>query len=224
MAAFPHSALTLMGSETVHRYYHWQMTGPHEEVIALGVFEGDRLIGFIFGGFFHGSLSGFLRQNRAFLLWRILTRFWLLANPEFRRRTLDGFQVIRRVRNGRVLSPAANTMPARPPAPAGSKQHASYGLLSLAVHPQFQGRGAGKRLMLEAEAVARRAGYPEMHLTVEPHNWKAIRLYEAIGWEKVPASPHPRSSPTKLQSEATATAPWNGKMRKILEPNIHSPA
>jgi ribosomal protein S18 acetylase RimI-like enzyme len=188
LAAFPRSALTLLGKEAVRRYYDWQLTGPHE-VTALGAFSGNSLAGFCFGGRFHGSMAGFLRKNRGYLIWRTATHFWLLANPVFRGRADSGRHLLKRF-----------SLPgARPEALQAAPPVRSFGILSIAVHPDFQGKGFGRLLMEIAEEAARLCGYPAMHLTVEIHNQQAIKFYECSGWKKIPGG-----------------SAWNGKMRKYL--------
>ncbi|MDX2029442.1 MAG: N-acetyltransferase [Blastocatellia bacterium] len=187
LRAFPDSALTALGPESVRRYYEWQLTGPHETT-ALGVWHDGALAGFCFGGHFRGAMSGFLRRNRLHLAVRVATHPWLLANPLFRERLTSGLRILRRF--------------ARPPAPPAANPQPKprrFGILSIAVDPRLHGLGLGKRLMQEAEACARRQAFPEMQLTVHPDNAQAIRFYEGLGWQKHPAG-----------------AAWTGEMRKSL--------
>ncbi|HEY5897276.1 MAG TPA: GNAT family N-acetyltransferase [Burkholderiales bacterium] len=55
--------------------------------------------------------------------------------------------------------------------------------LGIALLPQFQRKGYGRRLMQAALAAARAAGYARVSLTVHPQN-PAVRLYESCGFEK----------------------------------------
>lgn len=188
LAAFPHSALTLLGKEAVRRYYEWLLTGPHE-VTALGAFTGERLAGFCFGGRFRGAVAGFLRKNRGYLVWRTSTHFWLLTNPAFRVRAGFGVNLLKRFTRTRgVIDPITAVEPAP-----------SFGILSIAVHPGFQGKGLGRLLMDRSEETARLLGFLKMNLTVETHNQQAIRFYESLGWKKTPANES-----------------WGGKMVKNL--------
>src|SRR5687767_3624542 len=79
LLAFPLTALSSLGPEAVRRYYHWQLTGPHD-VIALCIVQDGELTAFCFGGVFRGALQGFLRRNRFYLGWRLITHPWLLSN------------------------------------------------------------------------------------------------------------------------------------------------
>jgi hypothetical protein len=78
LAAFPKSALSRLGKGAVRRYYYWLLTGPHPDSFTIGAWQGEQLAGFCFGGKFRGALSGFLRKNRAYLAWRVLTHPWLI--------------------------------------------------------------------------------------------------------------------------------------------------
>lgn len=96
MDSFSESALTKLGSAIVQRYYLWQLTGPHKNVHAVGAFVDDKCAGFSFSGVFDGSTSGFLKQNKSFLIKQVLLRPWLIFNPLFFRRLIYGLQILRR--------------------------------------------------------------------------------------------------------------------------------
>jgi ribosomal protein S18 acetylase RimI-like enzyme len=190
-AAFPESALTKLGIECVRRYYDWQLNGPHD-VLALGAFRGEQLAGFCFGGLFRGATSGFLKRNRLYLSWRVVTHPWLAANPMFRDRLVVGTRVLKRMalRNGKHSDPAKTER-----APALR----SFGILSIAVDPKHQGFGLGKVLMNKSEAEARVQGFNAMDLTVHTDNEQAIAFYEGLEWRKIQQN-----------------GVWQGLMRKSL--------
>ncbi len=54
----------------------------------------------------------------------------------------------------------------------------------LAVHPDCEGRGIGKKLMEFVENMARRGGYEAIRLDAFPQNPRAIALYENLGYRK----------------------------------------
>ena len=56
--------------------------------------------------------------------------------------------------------------------------------LGIALEPEFQHRGYGQPLMLEALAAAKRAGYRRVSLTVHPEN-PARHLYARCGFEEI---------------------------------------
>lgn len=185
LKAFPKSALTQLGAEVVRRYYQWQLCGPHD-VVALGIFQGETLVGFCFGGVFRGALSGFLQKNKKYLFWRIITHPWLIANPLIRQR-LD--------LSRSLLSPAQNKSVPPP------QNHApAFGILSIATDPGMQNKGCGRQLMLQAEKVASERGFTHMHLSVDQDNLQAICFYEHAGWCKC----------------LDETGGWHGHMEKQL--------
>lgn len=55
--------------------------------------------------------------------------------------------------------------------------------LGIAVHPDYQGSGLGRMFMGFLHAAARLRGAEKVRLKVYPHNEKAIRLYEHLGYE-----------------------------------------
>ena len=166
LKAFPHSALGKLGHETVRRYYDWQLTGPHD-VVAIGAFSGDLLVGFCFGGVFRGAASGFIRTNRGFLAGRLLRQPWLLGDPLFRNRAKTG---------ARALGGSARRS-------VGPAENNTFGILSIAVDPLDLRSGVGRMLMGEMERDAQKRGAVMMHLTVAVSNVSAIRFYESLGWK-----------------------------------------
>jgi ribosomal-protein-alanine N-acetyltransferase len=54
--------------------------------------------------------------------------------------------------------------------------------LGLAVHPEWQGRGIGRRMMEHLHDAARARGAKRIRLKVYPDNQAAIRLYESLGY------------------------------------------
>jgi ribosomal protein S18 acetylase RimI-like enzyme len=176
LLAFPESALTALGWEAVRRYYEWQLNGPHD-VSALAAYRGNEMAGFCFGGIFRGAMSGFLQKNRNYLALRVITHPWLALNPLFRDRLATSLKILRRFSKPRPSSAQA--------VQANKPRKKSFGILSIAVNPNFQGQGVGKLLMLESEKIARQGSFEEMNLSVSTQNHQAIRFYEGLGWRKV---------------------------------------
>lgn len=174
ICAFTESALTKLGLEAVRRYYEWQLNGPHDSMF-YGAFENDKLIGFCVGGSFKGAMSGYLKKNRTFLIWRVMTHPWLVMNSLFRDKLKNAFHILKRFNR-------------KPVEIVSSVQHDTsirhFGILSICVHPQYQKHGIGKLLMKEAERKARSRGFNKMLLTVKADNQKAISFYKNIGWEQ----------------------------------------
>jgi ribosomal protein S18 acetylase RimI-like enzyme len=191
LAAFPDSALTMLGAEAVRRYYEWLLTGPHE-CLALRASVRADILGFCIAGVFRGAMSGFLRRNRAFLFGRVLRRPWLSMNPLFRERAAVGVRILRRFGQQPPGTPSAA-------AHSEAKSDSPFGILAVAVHPDSHGQGIGRALMFEAERTARRRQFNEMQLTVQMSNHQAISFYEGLSWKKI------------LDQGA-----WHGEMRKAL--------
>ena len=187
--SFPDSALTKLGPAIVELYYLWQLTGPHEKVQATGAFVAGDCAGFSFSGIFNGSTSGFIHQNKAFLIKAVLRHPQLLLNPLFLKRLSEGVRLLARFGKKKPASIGSEPRPAL-----------NYGILSIAVSPQFQKLGIGQLLMLDAENEALKYGCREICLTVHPGNKKAVRFYERQDWQKF--------GPNDL---------WSGAMTKTLK-------
>ncbi|MFN2444316.1 MAG: GNAT family N-acetyltransferase [Vicinamibacterales bacterium] len=187
-AAFPDSALSTLGTEAVRRYYEWQLSGAHDSV-ALGAFVEGEVGGFCVGGVFRGKMSGYLRQNRWFLISRLARHPWLIARTSFRARLVSALRILK------LLPQPKNAV-----ALYRDSDPTSFGILAIAVHPRSQGLGVGRVLMAEAEAIARRRGFRAMNLSVHVTNQQAIRFYEGLEWQRRPA-------PNSV---------WQGEMTKCL--------
>ncbi|MBE1440746.1 GNAT family N-acetyltransferase [Paenibacillus sp. OAS669] len=55
----------------------------------------------------------------------------------------------------------------------------------LAVHPDYQGRGIGKKLLLFAEAEAVKKGYTSIRLDAYSANPSAVGMYEKAGYNRI---------------------------------------
>lgn len=189
--AFPKSALTRLGVEAVRRYYAWQFQGPHE-LYPIGVTMRGELAGYCLGGVFPTAISGFLKRNKRFLAWRVVSHPWLLVNPLVRNRMWGGFETLWQTRNV--------PMPERPTVPKTEAKR-PFDILAIAVHPRFQRLGLGRLLMDHAEALAIKNGFLVMTLVVNKDNAQALRFYETLAWEK-----------------AMMRGSWRGNMVKRLAP------
>jgi ribosomal protein S18 acetylase RimI-like enzyme len=187
--SFPDSALTKLGGEIVRRYYLWQLTGPHKKVRAVGAFLDDACAGFSFSGEFSGSTSGFIGRNRNYLIREVALHPWLIFNPLFRRRIYSGLRILKNFSRKKNDGDGPDR-----------KREKSYGILSIAVAPEFQKLGVGQLLMRDAEHEAVKCGYERMHLTVSPENERAIRFYRKLDWEKL-----------------SRNGDWTGSMYKRLD-------
>jgi ribosomal protein S18 acetylase RimI-like enzyme len=171
--AFPDAAMTAFGPEALRRYYQWLLEGPHDAAVMLA-WRDDRLVGFCAAGWFRGAVRGFLRANRLYLAGRVLRHPSLLLTDLVRERIALAVRVtLRFSRLGRM----------RPSHAAVPQDVRRFGVLAIASDPDAR-TGAGRALMIEAEARARRDGHASMVLTVHPGNARAVRFYEQLGWER----------------------------------------
>ena len=95
----------------------------------------------------------------------------------------------------RLLPPSTQASLPVPQAP----EQRRFGILAVAVVPQYRRLGLGARVMEEAEKIARELGFAAMSLTVQPGNEPAVRFYERLGWAAVADG-----------------GVWGGRMEKIL--------
>jgi ribosomal protein S18 acetylase RimI-like enzyme len=172
-AAFPESSWTKLGAKVTQRYYLWQLKGNHPLVSAVGAFVGNECAGFYIGGIFRGSTSGFLKNNRGLLVYSTLTRPWLIFDSVFFERVKTGRRLLKRFTKRKKVKADEPLQPKK-----------SFGILAIAVSPQFQKFGIGKKLLVKAEQTAINFGFEQMHLTVHLANKGAIAFYEKLNWQK----------------------------------------
>jgi [ribosomal protein S18]-alanine N-acetyltransferase len=55
--------------------------------------------------------------------------------------------------------------------------------LGIVVHPDWQGRGIGRRMMAYLHDIARKRGATQIRLKVYPENEAALGLYEGLGYD-----------------------------------------
>ena len=60
---------------------------------------------------------------------------------------------------------------------------------NVAVHPQYQGMGLGRRLLDHAESVARARGRPEIRLETNERFVENLAIYRARGFEEIGRTP-----------------------------------
>ncbi len=170
--AFPDSVLGHLGAQALIRYYRWQLFGPHD-VTGLGVFDGERMLAFLVGGRFRGSMIGFVKRHGLFLAGRVLRHPTLIVQRRGLRAIGTGLRLLAR--------PFARMAPERPDrVPA-----ASFGVLAVAVAPGAARQGIGTLLEAEACDRARNAGFARMHLTLDPQNPPGLAFYQERGWNRL---------------------------------------
>lgn len=185
--AFERRALAELAAEAVRRYYQWLLNDVHE-ADRFGLWVDDKLIGFCFSGKFKGALNGFLRVNRNFLILKEISRPWLIFSDFFRQRIWLALRSLNWIKNNNLTSPP------QPP-------KRTYGILSIAVDPGYQGLGYGKILLEHAEKLAIEKGFEWMNLSVDENNHQAIIFYIKNGWNKL------------IDGKI-----WTGRMEKYIGP------
>jgi ribosomal protein S18 acetylase RimI-like enzyme len=66
-----------------------------------------------------------------------------------------------------------------------------YELSKMAVSPEMRGLGIGRRLLLDAIALAKRMGARSLFLGSNSKLQNAVHLYESVGFRHVPAESIP---------------------------------
>ena len=58
-------------------------------------------------------------------------------------------------------------------------------VLTLAVHPEFQGKGLARKILEHVLMISRERGAESIFLEVRPSNQRAIRIYEKAGFNEI---------------------------------------
>lgn len=180
-AAFPDSAVTLLGPRVVDRYYRWQFVGSHPSPFASGCWSDGELVGFVFGGLRREAVTGYARRFLPVIVLGAITHprgLRALVGPKLS-------SVLRLMFRQQVQARSASTTGSSRAVDVSLPDGPSFGILSIAVSPAARGSGVADDLMSAAEAAAAMRGFERMNLTVNPDNGRAIRFYERLGWERV---------------------------------------
>lgn len=190
MEAFPDAAMTHLGSRVVERYYRWQLIGDHPRPLAVGVWQGGALVGFLVGGWRKDAVSGFARRFLPTVVAGAVT------HPTGLRR----FAAPQVAQVARLMARRGRSDQSVVRAPEAAPE--SFGVLSIAVRHGAEGRGVGRDLMAACQQAALDAGATDMHLSVDVENTRAVRFYEGLGWSR----------------QVDAAGGWAGKMTKGIGP------
>jgi ribosomal protein S18 acetylase RimI-like enzyme len=172
MKAFKDSALTRLGYRPVIAYYKYLLSFRNDNY-NIGCFDKDKkLLGFSFSGRYSGSLTGFLIVHRSYLIIWFLLHPWKIFNPLIYDRIRMALSILTRSYRASIIDQDLKVK--------------SFGILSIAVDPEKQGLGIGKKIMKAIEGNAHSQDFQQLHLTVHPNNTKAVSFYEENGWKRCP--------------------------------------
>lgn len=173
--AFPESVWTKLGEDIVEKFYLSHLHSSHHMVQATGAFYEGGCVGFCFSGIYHLRVSGFISKNRNAIAMRLAIKPWLLFDPLFFRKLKRGVHILKRFSDKKQSLADQKNVP---------HKIKSFGVLVIAVLPDYQRFGIGKLLIKDAEEKALKLGFKQMNLKVNTDNYKGINFYENLSWER----------------------------------------
>lgn len=172
LLAFPDSVLSQLGRKIIIKYYVWQLNPPNE-CLAVGAYEAEEMAGFCFSGVFSDAEVHFVIRN-----W-YLTVPILLKKPSLFRQ-IDPIKRLSYIFKALVKNLYSQQQKTHV-LETGLKK---YGILSIAVAPNYQRSGVGRLLMERVYVDARDKGHNQIRLSVHQDNNQAVQFYEKEGWTK----------------------------------------
>lgn len=148
---------SLMSDDMLLSYYRGLAAAPGINV-SFVLYENERPAGFVICG------QGLNHVVKKFVEREILRMVWVL------------------IKNPRLIRQKTKAFFSRFSKKPSWKSVASVRLLSIAVLPEFQGHGVGKKLLLELEERLRRVDCTVYGLSVKKINSKAILFYLSSGF------------------------------------------
>lgn len=176
-ACFPESLATRLGEAYVEKSLDWFLVN-HKRFL-YHISADDKVIGYC-GGFIpskpgDGSSSGMLQHAFNKAITGIIKNPLLLFHSEVKQHYPFLWRNIKRKITGK----------AKPAQPVDkSKPFTPYvGLVVIAVHPSYQGKGIAQQLMAEFERRVKEYNQNEQVLSVKKNNARAINVYLKSGWK-----------------------------------------
>lgn len=179
---FPDSFSTQLGKAFREKMLEWYFSTDKTFILVARTTDG-RVAGYVTGmvkdGVLKtGSASGMAQYSFNQGMISLALRPWLLFHKEMRRKFLFIIRNIKRRFTG------GNTTKPGPKSPQPEKP--TLGLVIIAVSSAFAGMGVGSALMRGFENVAVSDYHiPDVYLTVEIHNQRAMKTYERAGWVRM---------------------------------------
>ena len=123
-----------------------------------------------------GSSSGMLQHSFNEAVIAMLARPWLLLHPEVLSKYKFVWGNIKRklgfVHDNSKKNNSTNNVLLKK----------DVGLVGIGVMPQYFGKGVAAVLLSAFEEEAKKAGIPDLYLTVHADNLRAVKAYEKNGW------------------------------------------
>lgn len=175
---FPNSFSAKLGDAVIVKTLEWFLAG--ENRFLFHVVHNDLVIGYV-GGLHpqftgDGSTSGMMRFAMNKAIAAIVKKPWLIFNKEL----VPFYPLFFKNLYQKIL---------RKQSPDKSVHTASIsavdqrlGLVVIAVHPLYRGKGAFELLMSQFENEARLKGIKKLTLSVKKGNDRAISAYKKSGW------------------------------------------
>jgi len=174
LLTFPGYFLSHLGWRFLRLFYAFFLVNENSHCIVA--VDSNRVIGFVAGA------SDMIQHYRAFYRCKfvqiasmVVVRF--LQDPVIRRES------IKRVGHVRLAAAALLRPESQSPAmQAGDSDQTPAQLLSIAVHPDYRGKGIAERLSDFFISRLRSDGVRSIGLTVRSDNVRAIAFYKKDGW------------------------------------------
>ena len=171
---FPGYFLSHLGRRFLRLFYAFFLVNEASHCIVAA--NGDKVIGFVAGtsnGIQH--YTGFYRRKFVQIAFIVGARF--LQDPVVRR------EIVRRADHLRFAAAALLRPGPRPLAmPEKESDQTPARLLSIAVHPDYRGKGVAERLTDFLISRVCRDGMSRVGLTVKQDNTRAIAFYKKDKW------------------------------------------
>lgn len=175
---FPQSLATKLGGAYVQQTFGWYLN--HANRFLFHIEADNKVIGYC-GGFVplkpgDGSSSGMLQHAFHKAIKGLLLHPWLLFHSEVLPHYPFLWLNIKRKLTGKINPGTPISRQATPFKPY-------CGLVVIAVHPNFRGKGVAQQLMDEFEQRAKQLRQNDLILSVKKDNGRALNAYTNYGWQ-----------------------------------------
>lgn len=160
LKAFEGFFLSDLGGSFLKTYY--DSIRKNDRGILLGSFENERLIGFCAGTSLSDGFNAYLIR-RNFLQFSITGITLLFSKPRALYRLYKNLK-----KTGTSITDSGNYAE----------------LLSIGIDPNFQGKGVGKRLLIQLELMLAKQGQNQISLTTDLHNNEnSLQFYKSLDYD-----------------------------------------